>query len=59
MKRMKRLLGFVLLLFTVPAFADWDIVVSLPPNANVPDVAAAGNGVVREVFPFSMVSWCG
>ena len=53
MKRMKRLLGFVLLLFTVPAFADWDIVVSLPPNANVPDVAAAGNGVVREVFPFS------
>ncbi len=51
MKRLRPLLGFVLLLFSVfsfPAFADFDIVLSLPPNANVPDLS--GYGVIQDVF---------
>ena len=55
MKRLRPLLGFVLLLFSVfsfPAFADFDIVLSLPANANVANaVASIGGGVqVGAVF---------
>ena len=55
MKRLRPLLGFVFLLFSVfsfPAFADFDIVLSLPANANVANaVASIGGGVqVGAVF---------
>jgi len=54
-KRLRPLLGFVFLLFSVfsfPAFADFDIVLSLPANANVANaVASIGGGVqVGAVF---------
>ena len=56
MKRLRALLGFVLLLFGVfsfPAFADFDIVLSLPANANVANAVASIGGGVQVGVVFS------
>ena len=53
MKGLKNLLGLVLLLFSIPAFADYDILVegNLPPTASFAAIAAIAGGTIVEVLP--------
>src|SRR5262245_27794450 len=51
MRRPWLLLIFALVFFTVQAFAQIGVVVQLPPNADVNNLAAHANGTVVAVLP--------